>query len=190
MPQQAMRAGRKEQAQRQRAGWTSSTRPVRNECSRALLHGRLSVGLLLAEALDLQARGNLRLRLLEHHLAVHFRHALVLLLSLAGPQLLLAGALGNALLLGVGLLPLGDSRGIELERVLGRVESDLLVAGKDLVPAVLLVPLRERGRHVHLLDDVPPADAGVVGAETDLAFLSGVRNDAALGAAEVVVEQV
>ena len=65
-----------------------------------------------------------------------------------------------------------------------------LAAGEDLVPAVLLVPLGERRRHVHLLDDVPPADAGVVGAEGNLALLRRIRNDAHLGAAEVVVEQV
>src|SRR3954463_11148780 len=56
--------------------------------------------------------------------------------------------------------------------------------------AVLLVPLREGRRHVHLLDDVPPADAGVIRAEGDLPLLCRVRNDAALRAPEVVVEQV
>ena len=66
----------------------------------------------------------------------------------------------------------------------------LLAAGEDLVAAVLLVPLGQRGGHVHLLNDVAPADAGVVGAEADLAFLRGVGNDALLGAAEVVVEQI
>jgi hypothetical protein len=34
------------------------------------------------------------------------------------------------------------------------------------------------------------ADAGVVGAEGDFAFLRAVRDDAHLGAAEVAVEQV
>jgi hypothetical protein len=43
---------------------------------------------------------------------------------------------------------------------------------------------------VHLLDDVAPAHARVVGAEADLAFLRGVGDDALLGAAEVVVEQI
>ncbi len=43
---------------------------------------------------------------------------------------------------------------------------------------------------MHLLDDVPPADARVVRAERDLPFLSGVRDDAPLGAPEVVVEEV
>ena len=66
----------------------------------------------------------------------------------------------------------------------------LLAAGEDLMAAVLLIPLGEGGRHVHLLDDVAPSHAGVVGAEADLAFLRGVGDDALLGAAEVVVEQV
>ena len=68
--------------------------------------------------------------------------------------------------------------------------SHRLAAGEDLVAAVLLVPLGERRRHVHLLDDVAPADAGVVGAEGDFALLRGIRDDAHLGAAEVVVEQI
>ena len=55
---------------------------------------------------------------------------------------------------------------------------------------VLFVPLGERGGHVHLLDDVAPAHAGVVGAEADFTFLGGVGDDALFGAAEVVVEQI
>jgi hypothetical protein len=39
------------------------------------------------------------------------------------------------------------------------------------VPPALLVPLGQRRRHVHLLDDVPPPHARVVRAEADLAFL-------------------
>ncbi len=66
----------------------------------------------------------------------------------------------------------------------------LFAAGKDLVAAVLLIPLGEGGRHVHLLNDVAPADAGVVSAEADFAFLRGVGDDALLGAAEVVVEEI
>ena len=72
----------------------------------------------------------------------------------------------------------------------GGFEADLLAAGEDLVTAVLLVPLGQSRGHVHLLDDIAPAHAGVVGAEADLAFLRGVGDDALLGAAEVVVEQV
>ena len=76
------------------------------------------------------------------------------------------------------------------QRVVLAVQRHALAAGEDLVPAVLLVPLGERGGHVHLLDDVAPADAGVVGAEGNFAFLRGVGNDALLGAAEIVIEQI
>ena len=79
---------------------------------------------------------------------------------------------------------------VKQEGVLRVAHADLLSTGKDLVPAVLLVPLGEGGGHVHLLDDVAPAHAGVVGAEGDFAFLRGVRDDALLGAAEVVVEEI
>jgi hypothetical protein len=50
----------------------------------------------------------------------------------------------------------------------------LTMPRENLVEAVLLVPLGERGRHVHLLDDVAPADAGVIGAEGDLALVRGI----------------
>src|SRR5882757_3865075 len=55
---------------------------------------------------------------------------------------------------------------------------------------MLFIPLGERGRHVHLLDDVPPSHARVVSAERDLAFLRRVRNNALLRPPEVVVEQI
>src|SRR3954454_6617971 len=69
-------------------------------------------------------------------------------------------------------------------------ERNALVAGEDFVPAVLLIPLGERGGHVHLLDDISPAYAGVISTERDFPFLRGVGNDALLGAAEIVVEQI
>ena len=72
----------------------------------------------------------------------------------------------------------------------GSVEGNLLAAGEDFVLALFGVPLGERGGHVHLLDDVAPAHTGVIRAEADLAFLRRVRNDALLGTAEVVVEQI
>src|SRR5688572_22712787 len=56
--------------------------------------------------------------------------------------------------------------------------------------AVFLVPLCDGRVLVHVLDDVTPADAGVVCTERDLAFLRAVRDDAHLGAAEVVVEKI
>src|ERR1019366_9487598 len=46
------------------------------------------------------------------------------------------------------------------------------------------------GGHVHLLDDVAPADAGIVGAERNLALLRGIGNDALLGAPEIVVKEI
>ena len=55
---------------------------------------------------------------------------------------------------------------------------------------MLFVPFAERGRHVHLLDDVPPADARVVSAEADLAFLRRIRDNALFRPAEIVVEQI
>src|SRR4028118_2351083 len=58
------------------------------------------------------------------------------------------------------------------------------------MPPVLFVPLGNRRVLVHLLDDVAPTYPRVIGAETDLALLRAVRDDAHLRAAEVVVEQV
>src|SRR5687768_11530175 len=56
--------------------------------------------------------------------------------------------------------------------------------------AVFLVPLCDGRVLVHVLDDVTPADAGVVCTERDLAFLCAIRDDAHLCAAEVVVEKI
>src|SRR5580700_5885871 len=70
------------------------------------------------------------------------------------------------------------------------VHLHFLSTRENLVPPVLLVPLGKRGRHVHLLNDVPPAHARVVRAERNLAFLRGIRNNALLGPPEVVVEQI
>src|SRR5258708_4406377 len=69
------------------------------------------------------------------------------------------------------------------------------LSGTDLLPAKISwrpcsIPLGECRCHVHLLDDVAPADARVVGAEGDFTLLRGIRDDAHLGAAEVVVEQI
>src|SRR5687768_12456224 len=82
--------------------------------SRALVRGdRLGVARRrrrLLQALDLEPRDFLRLRLLQDVLAIEARHAVVLGLLLqvvAGAQLLLAGILGDALLVEVGLLALG-----------------------------------------------------------------------------------
>ena len=109
---------------------------------------------------------------------------------IAGAELLFAGVLGDAELVERVVGFRVHVLHVELEFVADVAHADLLAAGEDFVTAVLLVPLGEGGGHVHLLDDVAPAHAGVVSAEADFAFLRGVRNDALLGAAEVVVEQI
>ena len=67
-------------------------------------------------------------------------------------------------------------------------ERDLFAAGENLVTPVLFIPFRNRGVLVHVFNDIAPTDAGIVGAETDFAFLRAVRNDAHFSATEVVVE--
>src|SRR5581483_10815147 len=69
-------------------------------------------------------------------------------------------------------------------------QRNILAAREDFMPAVLFVPLRNGRILVHVLDDVSPADSGVVGTEADFAFLSSVRDDAHLRAAEVVVKEI
>src|SRR5262249_25492804 len=111
--------------------------------------------------------------LFEDVLAVERGHASVLglLLGSAGAEVFFARVLGDALVVEVVLRRRVHVLFDQLELVLGGGQVHFLAAGEDLVPAVLLVPLGERGRHVHLLDDVAPAHAGVVSAEADLALL-------------------
>src|SRR5258706_15353910 len=56
--------------------------------------------------------------------------------------------------------------------------------------SVLVIPLCERRGHMHLLDDIATAHAGVIGTEGYFAFLRRVRNNALLGATEIIVEQI
>ena len=56
--------------------------------------------------------------------------------------------------------------------------------------AVIFIPLCHRRILVHVLNDVPPSDARVVSTEGDFTLLSSVRDDAHLGATEVVVEKI
>src|SRR5437016_8423427 len=79
---------------------------------------------------------------------------------------------------------------IQAQLVAGFRESDSLATSKNLMAAMLLVPFGEGGGHVHFFDDVPPAYARIVGAEADLAFLSGIGDNALLGAPEIVVVKV
>jgi hypothetical protein len=120
----------------------------------------LHVRLLLrsAEPLDLDDR--LGRGLLEHVLAIQRGHALVLGVGLllcvfdgrstlrvrASAELLLAGVLGDAEVVEVGLLARRDRNRVEDQVVGCRRELDLLATGEDLVAAVLLVPLCEGGR--------------------------------------------
>src|SRR6185503_2671877 len=62
--------------------------------------------------------------------------------------------------------------------------------GVHLVPAILFIPLGQARGLVHVLDDLTPANAGVVSAEGNLAFLSAVRNHAHLSATEVVIKEI
>src|SRR6266850_7473206 len=67
---------------------------------------------------------------------------------------------------------------------------NVVTCSVDRMPFVLLIPVGEVRCLVHVLDDLPPADARVVSAEGDFALLSAVRNHAHFSAAEVVVEEV
>src|SRR5690349_9417346 len=58
------------------------------------------------------------------------------------------------------------------------------------MPAATAMPFREGCGPVHAFDDLSPADAGVVGAEGNLAFLCPIRNDAHFGAAEIVGPEI
>ena len=55
---------------------------------------------------------------------------------------------------------------------------------------VFFIPFRQARGFVHVLDNLSPADTGVVSAEANLAFLCAVRDDAHFGAAEVIIEQI
>src|ERR1700679_3225754 len=79
---------------------------------------------------------------------------------------------------------------VDAERVFVAVKINLLTFGEDFVLAVLLVPLSDGRVLVHVLDNLPPADAGVIRTEGDFTLLRGVRNNAHFGAAEVVVEEI
>src|SRR5437016_6689350 len=57
--------------------------------------------------------------------------------------------------------------GVDLERVLIAIEVHLLPLGVDFMFAVSTIPLGDGRVLVHVLDDLAPADAGVVRAEGD-----------------------
>src|SRR5271169_6244997 len=109
---------------------------------------------------------------LKHKLAVELGHAAVLFVLFKAlgsrPQLLFAGVFCDAELLEVVLGLVGDDLVLQDQMMLRTTELHALAAGKNLMPAVLLIPLGQRGGHVHLLDDVPPSHPGVVRAKRDL----------------------
>src|SRR5215471_2298685 len=74
--------------------------------------------------------------------------------------------------------------------MLGAAKLHSLAPGEYLVPSVLLIPPGQRGGHMHLLNDVPPSYTGIVSAKRDFPFLRSVRNNALLGPAKIVIEQV
>src|SRR5581483_9160175 len=119
--------------------------------------------------------------LLQNNLPIQRRHAgvvrgIVLLLGITGANLFFACVLGNTELVEIVLLLVGHDLIFQNQRMALVFEINFFSTGEDLVTAVLLVPLGERRRHVHLLDDVSPAHARVVGTERNLAFLRGVRD--------------
>src|SRR5262245_54137327 len=123
---------------------------------------------------------NLNQRLLpKHALTIEPRH-----------DLLLAAVPWDAQFVEVGLGARLDGLLIQAERVRPGGERRLLAARENLVAAMFFIPPGQCRRHMHLLDNLAPADARVVSAERDLAFLSAVRDDAHLGAPKVVIEQV
>src|SRR6185312_456511 len=150
-------------------------------------------GLRLGSGLD---RGNHSLRRLlpENFLAVKLGHLGVLGVlfypGVAGADFFFARVLGDTELLESVVRGCVHVLLVEGQLGLALLDADLLTTGEDLMASVLLVPLGEGRCHVHLLDDVAPSDAGVVGAEADFTFLRGIRDDALFGTAEVVVEQV
>ena len=79
---------------------------------------------------------------------------------------------------------------VEFEIMSWITQLNLFTASKDFVSTMLFVPLTYGRVLVHVLDNVAPANPRVVGAETDLALLGAVRNDAHLSAPEVVVKQI
>ena len=70
------------------------------------------------------------------------------------------------------------------------IEVDFFASSENLVTPVLFIPLCDGRILVHVLNDVAPANAGVVSAETDFTLLRTIRDDAHFGSAEVIVEQI
>src|SRR5438552_7465915 len=135
---------------------------------------------LAAQPLDLHwliAVVRFNFLLLEHHFLIKLAHRNHFLVRSLGP-------------FHMRLIRARQIAFVELEIVRCISQLNFFAASKDFVPTMLFVPLTHSRVLVHVLDDVAPANPRVVGAETDLALLSAVRNDAHLSAAEVIVEKI
>src|SRR5260370_10444422 len=140
---------------------------------------------------DVADRANLddgRLGLLENEFFVYGADLGLLLESLLATEaVLFGGSQGNVVF---EMANAGGICGVNDERMVRGVEIDVLALGVDLVLAMVLVPLGDSGVLVHVFDDLAPADSGVVRAEADFALLRAVGDDAHLGAAEIIVEEI
>src|SRR5260370_30700719 len=116
--------------------------------------------------------------------------SLLFLFQIPRPRLLFTRILRDTQLVEIMLQLSSNDVVTQQQRVRSIVQLHFLAASEDFMSPMLFVPLRKRSRHVHLLDNVPPAHTRVVGAERNLAFLRGVRNNALLRPPEIVVEQI
>src|SRR5262249_32326293 len=79
---------------------------------------------------------------------------------------------------------------VQHKSVVVAIERDGMPTGIHTMFSVLLVPFRNSGCLVHVLDDLSPTDSSVISTEGNLTELRRVRNDAHLCASEVVVEEI
>src|SRR6267154_372584 len=131
---------------------------------------------------------NRRLRLLQHQLFVNRANLGLLFVSLLAASALFFRRSHRDVVFQVANA--GSVFRVNLQGMLEALKVDGLALGIDFMLAVRLVPLGHGRVLMHVLDDLPPAHAGVVRAEADLALLRRVRNDAHFRAAEVIVEQI
>src|SRR5260370_42315544 len=79
---------------------------------------------------------------------------------------------------------------VDQKRTLVILQVDRFAFGVNLMLAMGAIPFRHGSILVHVLDNLAPPHASIVGAERNFALLRGVRNDAHFSAPEVVIEQI
>src|SRR5260370_29772361 len=126
-----------------------------------------------------------RLGLLQHQLFVNRANLGLLFVSLLPARAILFSRGQRNIVLEVPHA--SGVFGVDLQRVFVTLEIDALAFGVDFMLAVGLVPFGDGRVLVHVLDDLAPADAGVVRAEGNFALLRGLGNNAHLHAAEVLI---